>query len=141
MKKSLPVLILLPLVLLAACQNTAPRYTVECFRGADTPEEMLALFQRYWNLGEDAETGDEFMRRFKQEPALALKTLTLATGSEREQMLILIGSRIADAKRNDQTAYAQYSAALETAAASGLDEDSARMLTFIHANIEYWYNH
>jgi hypothetical protein len=104
-------------------------------------DEILALFEQYWNLGEDAETGNEFMRRFKEGPALVLKALAATTPAYREQMLILIGSTIASARHNDPIAYSEYTKALELTAGLDLDDDSARMLGFVHGNIEYWYNH
>jgi len=123
--------------LFAACQtvNNAPEEHIHAINPTD---EILALFDLYWDLGEDAETGREFMRRFKDDPALVLKALSIATPFQREQMLILIGSTIADAMHTDPIAHAEYAAALELATGLDLDEDSIRMLGFIHANIAHW---
>ena len=131
MKKSkkLPIWAsILTVFLLFSCQ-TAPEKIIA------PADEILALFERYWGLGEDADTGREFMRRFRQDPAPVLEALVIATPFQREQMLVLIGSSIANARHHDPAAYAEYAAALNRAAELALDEETARMLTFIHANI------
>ena len=143
MNKILMMLFILSMFLVVGCQKSdnsgAPSHTEKNMSANDSMEQMLALFEEYWNKGEDREAGNEIMQRFKEEPALVLKALTVTT--YREQILILIGSAIAEAKHNDQAAYAEYTKVLEAAALLDLDKDSNRMLGFIHANIEYWYNH
>ena len=136
--KNLSILIsMLSMLLLAGCQ-TAGNVPEENIHALSPADEILALFDRYWDLGEDAETGSEFMRRFREDPALVLEALTIAAPFQREQMLVLIGSSIARAMRDDPIAHAEYTGALELAAGLDLDEDSARMLGFIHANIAHW---
>ena len=130
----------MPLIFsLAGCQTagSAPEENICAIAPAD---EILALFDLYWELDEDAETGRAFMRRFREDPALVLEALVIASPFQREQMLILLGSAIARAMRDDPIARAEYSSTLELAAALNLDEDSARMLGFIHANISHWYS-
>ena len=131
LKFSLFLVSTLTAFLLFSCQTASGKNIASA-------DEMLALFERYWDLGEDADTGREFMRQFRQDPAPALDALVLATPFQREQMLALIGSSIANARRNDLAAYAEYAAALDLAAGLDLDEEAARMLTFIHANIAHW---
>jgi len=143
MNKILMMLFILSMFLVVGCQKSdnsgAPSHTEKNMSANDSMEQMLALFEEYWNKREDRETGNRIMQRFKEEPALVLKALTVTT--YREQMLILIGSTIAEAKHNDQAAYAEYTRVLEAVALLDLDKDSNRMLGFINANIEYWYNH
>jgi len=103
--------------------------------------EILALFDEYLNSGESAEKGSEFTRKFREAPGSTLDALALADPFRREQMLILIGSAIASARRDDAAAYARYAAALEQAEGSDLSEESLRMLGFVRANVEYWYSH
>ncbi|MCL2705080.1 MAG: hypothetical protein FWE72_02600 [Spirochaetaceae bacterium] len=150
MKRILMLLFILSMFLVAGCQKSdnsgAPKHTEEAksyveknMHTIESVEEIFALFEKYWNMGEDRETGNEIMHRFKKEPALILKALTVTT--YREQILILIGSTIAEAKHNDNVAYAEYTKVLESITQLDLDKDSNRMLGFINANIEYWYNH
>jgi len=117
------------MLLLAGCQDDRP----------SQQDEMLALFEQYWYMGEDAETGGEILRRFKEDPAPVLEAMIVTTHFE--HILILFGDTIARARRDDPAAYAEYARALELAAGSELGEDSARILRFLHANIEHWYNY
>ena len=137
MRKLLTLIPILSLLLLSGCQ-TVDIAAEEPAHAVSTPGEILALFDLYWELGEDAETGRAFMRSFRQDITLVLEALTVATPFQREQMLVLIGSSIARAMRDDPAAYAEYSNALELAASLDLSEDSARMLGFIHAYISHW---
>ena len=130
-KKFLFVIPILLIFWLAGCQTAETH-------ADNSAGDILALFDRYWDLGEDAETGREFMRRFREEPALVLEALSIASPFQREQMLVLMGSTIAGAMRTDPAAYAQYAAALELAAGLDLDEESARMLRFVYANIAHF---
>ena len=134
--KKLLLLFTLIVFLLTGCKSTP-----EDIHGLATVDDILILFEQYWNLGEDIETGNEIMQLFRKEPALLLEALSLSGASFREQILILIGSVIAAARRNDPAAYAEYNEALNLAAGLDLNEDSARMLRFVNANIEYWYRH
>ena len=136
-RKLLTIVPMLSMFLLAGCQ-TAGNVPEETTHAVSPADEILALFDLYWELGEDAETGRAFMRRFREDPALVLEALTAATPFQREQMLVLIGSTITRAMRDDPIAHAEYSNALELAASLDLSEDSARMLGFIHANISHW---
>ena len=147
MKTLLVLLCTLPL--LAACAASAqltepvPGETPAAAVPAPTPAssfaaaEILALFQQYMDLYENPQIGRAFMLRFKNETAAALQALVIATPFQREQMLVLIGATIAGARRDDPAAYAQYSAALQSLTEQDLDEDSRRMLGFIHANIAH----
>ena len=134
--KKLLLLFTLIVFLLTGCKSTP-----EDIHGLATVDNILILFEQYWNLGEDIETGNEIMQLFRKEPALLLEALSLSGASFREQILILMGSVIAAARRNDPPAYAEYNEALNLAAGLDLNEDSARMLRFVNANIEYWYRH
>jgi len=134
--KKLLILFTLIVFLLTGCKSTP-----EDIHGLATVDNILILFEQYWNLGEDIETGNEIMQLFRKEPALLLEALSLSGASFREQILILMGSVIAAARRNDPAAYAEYNEALNLAAGLDLNEDSARMLRFVNANIEYWYRH
>ena len=137
MKKLLPLMFMLPVFLLAGCQ-TVDNVPEEKMQGFTSAEEVLALFDLYWDLGEDRETGARFMHKFKEAPALVVEALVIATPFQREQMLALIGSTIAGAMRTDPVAHAEYIAALELAAGLDLDEDSVRMMGFVHANVAYF---
>ena len=127
----------LVMCLFVGCQ-TVGNAPEEHVRTSTPAEELLALFDLYWDLGEDAETGSEFMRRFREEPVFVVQALTIASPFQREQMLILIGSTIARAMHTDPVAHAEYTGALERAAGLDLDADSVQMLGFIHANIAQW---
>ena len=138
--KKIPFLaLLIPAFLLFSCQ-TAPERNSEIFNTVDPAAgEILALIDRYGELFEDTQTGRELMTRFREDPALILRALAAADPFQREQMLILVGSRIANARRSDPAAYSEYAAALQRAADLDLDDDLRRMLGFIHANISHWY--
>ena len=139
MKPLLAVLCVLLVSFMSGCQTAAPAQVKEP-NVANQANEALELFEQYWNNGEDAEAGAAFMRRFKENPAAVLEALALAS-NHREQMLILIGSTIAEARRNDPESYGEYTDALASASKLDLSEESRRMLGFVHANIEYWYSH
>ncbi|MCL2792586.1 MAG: hypothetical protein FWD87_05775 [Spirochaetaceae bacterium] len=134
--KKLLLLFSILMFLFAGCQNKTRQGG-----GANSLEEVLALFEQYWNLGEDRETGMQVLRRFKEDPALVINALTITTPALREQILTFMGAAIASARHSDPTTYAEYTKALELAAGLDLDENSTRMLGFINANIEYWYRH
>jgi len=67
-----------------------------------------------------------------------LKILDITELFQLEQTLILIGSSIANARRDTPALYSEYARALAQLAELDLDETSARMLGFIRANIEHW---
>jgi len=136
-KKLLIVVSIVPIFFLAGCRPSG-NVPEENMRASNPAGEMLALFDLHWELGEDAETGKEFMHRFKEDPVPVLEALAIATPFQREQMLVLIGSTIASALRIDPLVHAEYLQALELAAGLDLDEDSVRMLGFVHANIAYF---
>ena len=123
MKKLIAVLIVLVLSLgmFAGCTEHPP----------EPISEILELFEEYART-ENKNTGDKIMRRFIEEPALVLEALTITDYSE--SALILIGSSIAA----NPEAYAEAMAILDSLE---LDEDAARTLGYIHANINYWANH
>ena len=81
------------------------------------------------------------MQRFAVDPALVLDTMVATDPQYREQVLILIGVTVANARHNDPAAYAGYVVALDHLAGLDLDEESARMLGFVNANIDHWYGH
>ena len=138
MKKTPVFAFLVPALLLFSCQTT-PEENSDFFYTMDPAiGEVLALFDQYWDSDEDEAAGRQFMLRFRDDPVLVLEALAVAAPFQREQMLILIGSAIANARRDDSAAYTEYNIALEFAASLDLDEDSQRMLRFIHANISHW---
>ncbi|MCL2382314.1 MAG: hypothetical protein FWC64_12145 [Treponema sp.] len=134
--KRLLILVSLPWALmLSGCQAFA---SVPAACAIDPVDEILVLFDLYWNLGEDTETGCQILRAFREKPAYVLEALTVAAPEQLEQILILIGSSVANARRSDPAAYAKYARALQYAAELELNENAARILGFIHANIEHW---
>jgi hypothetical protein len=147
MKRLLIFLCALPL--LAACASSAPVEEQPVAVPVPAPAapaptssfaaaEILALFQQYLDLYESPRKGRAFLLRFQNETSSALQALVMASPFQREQMLVLIGSTIAGARRTDPAAYSQYSAALQSLESLDLDEDSRQMLRFIHANIAYF---
>ncbi|MCL2838385.1 MAG: hypothetical protein FWE04_04875 [Oscillospiraceae bacterium] len=81
--------------------------------------------------------------KFRNEPELFLEAMVVneQQGRGNDATLMLLGSHIATFRRENSELYAEYVAALERLDNADLDEDSARMLRFIHANIEHAYNH
>lgn len=130
------LIIALSIVLFVGCQRNTGGLQI-----ADPVNEMVVLFEWYSHLYEDRQTGEEILQRFKEDPASFLEALVISEPGYREQILVLTGHVIADARSNDPIVYAEYANALELAANLDLGEDSLRMLGFVHANIEYWYNH
>jgi len=80
--------------------------------------------------------------KFRTEPELFLKAMVVneRQGRGNDATLMLLGSHIAYFRQENHALYAQYATALERLENADLDEDSARMLGFIHANIEHAYN-
>lgn len=133
MKKTfilLPLVVLLMLALVG-CGDTGPENGL----GTDTLDGA-ALLDLLDNYQEGSPSGEVIMQALKDDPALFLETLAESTNTE--QLLILIGSTIAEAGRNDTAAYDEYLAALAAAEADSLSADAEIMLGFIYANIEVW---
>jgi len=104
----------------------------------DAASEILAVFDHYWESGEEAAAGRELLRSFGANPAYVLQALVIATPFQREQMLVLLGSGIARANREGSETANEFSAAIERAENMELDEQSLRMLGFIQANITHF---
>jgi len=126
MKKLYAVLmaVLLCVALFAGCQWSAE---------PPTPmDAILTLFEEYAQT-ESGSTGNRIMLQyFYTDPALVLEALTVTDYSE--SILILIGSTIA-------RKWEAFNDAISTLDSLELNEDAARMLGYIHANIDYWANH
>jgi len=105
-------------------------------------EPILELMVEYAQT-EQRVTSVMLREQFRNDPELFLEAMVVneQQGRGNDATLILLGTHIATFRRENPELYAQYAAALEHLDNADLDEDSARMLRFIHANIEHAYNH
>jgi hypothetical protein len=135
MKKTILVLSLVTLLMFAftGCESNEPGTDVGNQPDANSTAGLVDLLNDYQ---EESETGALIMQSLKEEPVLFVEAMAESTNTE--QLLVLVGSTIAEARRGDAAAYDEYMSALATAADAPLSDAARQMLGFIHANIDIW---
>ena len=135
MKKTVLVLSLVVLLMFAftGCQNTGYGTNGGNQPDVNNTAELVTLLNNYQ---EGSETGALIMQKLKEEPVIFVEAM--AESANTEQLLMLVGSTIAEARRSDTAAYDEYIAALDTAEAASLSDAARQMLGFIRANIDIW---
>ena len=101
---------------------------------------LIALFND-WAATENRAVGSEIMLVFQANIAFFIEALRQADPFSREQVLMLVGSVVADARVNIPTTYVKYADALEYAESLNLNDEQRQILRFIRANIDRMYRH
>ncbi|MCL2416953.1 MAG: rhodanese-like domain-containing protein [Bacteroidales bacterium] len=98
--------------------------------------ELIVLFND-WATTENRAVGSEIMHVFQENIAVFIEAMQHACPSSREQVLMLVGAAVAEARMRNPVTYANYVGALEYAENLNLDNEQRQILRFIRANIAH----